>query len=175
MMIFLPFTYILITRFQCLSISCAPISFLFTSTDSSSSGWLVASLKVKVLFTDSMFEDRGLAKLGIFSGEDLALSSWWSRLAGKLSVFGIMDLVVDMATDKKRETKKNTLGITFPLLYFYWILLLRHNPKMRRFSYYGIRLYDCEGMSCSSPLGEASVAAYSLISIWLCTLLYCLI
>ena len=45
---------------------------------------------------------QGLVKLGILSGEDLSISSWWINLAEKLSVYGIMDLLSEMATDTKR-------------------------------------------------------------------------
>ena len=60
------------------------------------------SLNVKVLFTDYMLEVRGLLKLGIFYGEDLAISSWWIILAGKRVVYGSTDMVTNMATDSKR-------------------------------------------------------------------------
>ena len=76
------------------------------------------SLKLKVSFTSSMLEDRGLVNLGRFSGEDLDLSSWWSSLAVKLAVSGRMNLVADMATDAKREMRPNTFGMTFFLLVF---------------------------------------------------------
>ena len=49
----------------------------------------MASLKVKVSFPASMLESRGLVKLGIFYGEDLAISSWWGSLAAKIAVSGV--------------------------------------------------------------------------------------
>ena len=63
---------------------------------------MVASLKVNVSFTAYMLETRGLVKLGILSGEYLALSSWWSILTVKLAVSRRMELVTDMDTDTKR-------------------------------------------------------------------------
>ena len=62
----------------------------------------MAYFNVKVSFTSSVFDTRGLVKLGVSYGEDLVLSSWWSSLASKISVSGRMDLVVYMATDAKR-------------------------------------------------------------------------
>ena len=59
-------------------------------------------MKVKVSFTSYMLEDMGVVKLGRLSGEDLDISSWWSRMDAKLDVSGRIDLVVDMATDVKR-------------------------------------------------------------------------
>ena len=59
----------------------------------------MASLKVKV---SSIMDTRGLAKLVRLSVEDLYLSSWESRLAEKLAVYGIMALVTDMAAYTKR-------------------------------------------------------------------------
>ena len=64
-----------------------------------------------------MMEARRLEKLGLLSGEDLYLSSWWSILAAKLSVYGRMDLVADMAIYAKRVMRPNTFDITFPLFY----------------------------------------------------------
>ena len=72
-MVFYPFIYLILTRFQCLSISLAPIYFLITYTKSSLPGLLVAYFKVKVLLPDSMFEASRLVKLGRFSGHELAL------------------------------------------------------------------------------------------------------
>ena len=71
----------------------------------------MASLKVKVSFTSSMFNNRRLVKLGRFYGDDLNFSSWWSSFAAKLTVYGIMDLVEDMDTDAKREISPTTLGV----------------------------------------------------------------
>ena len=76
-------------------------------------------LKVKVSFTSSTFDTRGLVKLGKISGYDLALSSWWSSLAAKLTVSVRMDLVEDMNTDKNSLMIPNTLGMPFTLLYLY--------------------------------------------------------
>ena len=59
----------------------------------------MASLKVKV---SSIMDTRGLVKLVRLSVEDLDLSSWESRLAEKLAVYGIMALVTDMAAYTKR-------------------------------------------------------------------------
>ena len=73
-------------------------------------------LRVKLLFPDFMLEVRGLVKLGRFSGEYLDISSWWSSLHVKLSVSVIMRLVEDMATDAKRASRPNTLGLTSLLL-----------------------------------------------------------
>ena len=93
----------------------------------------------------------------------MALSYLCSRLAAKLAVSGIIELVVDMATYLKREMIPNALGIPFPFLYISLILLLRHNTEIRSFAYYGTRWEDCEGMSCSYPLGEDRVDIYRLI------------
>ena len=73
-------------------------------------------MKVKVLFLSYVFDPRGLLKLGRFSGEYLALSSWCSSLAAKLSVYGRMELVSDMVTDEKRKIRTNNLGMIFPFL-----------------------------------------------------------
>ena len=54
-----------------------------------------------------------LVKLRRFSGEELAISSWWSRLATILSVSERMDLVPDIATDVKTGMRPNTVGMTF--------------------------------------------------------------
>ena len=77
---------------------------------------LVDSLKVKFLFPCSIFETRGFVKLGVFSGEKLALTSCWSILAAKPAVFGRMDLVVYMDTDAKSTMRPNTLGMQSTLL-----------------------------------------------------------
>ena len=76
------------------------------------------SLKLKVSFTTSMLEARGLVKLGIFSLEGLALSSWWSSLAAKIAVSVIMYLVADMNTDAKKVMIPNTFDMPFPLFCF---------------------------------------------------------
>ena len=75
------------------------------------------SLKANVSFTSSMFDTRGLVKLGILSGEYLALYSWCSILSAKLSVSIRMDLVSDMTTDANIAMRPNTLGMTFTFLY----------------------------------------------------------
>ena len=74
-------------------------------------------LKMKVLFTNSMLEVRGLVKLERLSGEDLDFYSWWIRLSEKLAFSGRMYLVTDMAKDTKREIRPNTLGL--PSLFLY--------------------------------------------------------
>ena len=71
-----------------------------------------------------MLEARELMKLGRLSGEDLAISLWWSSLDAKLSVYGIMDLVADMDTDTKRAMRLNNFGIPINFFCFYCILLL---------------------------------------------------
>ena len=59
-------------------------------------------------FPSSMFDTRGLVKLGRFSEDELDFSSCWISLATKLAVSGIMDLLEDMYKYEKREiTKKN--------------------------------------------------------------------
>ena len=112
-----------------------------------------------------MLESRGLVKLGIFYGEDLAISSWWGSLAAKIAVSGIMDLVAEMATYAKSSMRPNTFVMPFFLLSLSWIILLCLNPEVRRFAYYGIRWEDCEGTPCYSTLGESRVAAFRLTSV----------
>ena len=104
-------------------------------------------------------------KLVIFYGEDLALSSWWSSLAGKISVYGIMDLVEDTATDAKRVIGTSTFGMNFYLLSLYWIIFLRLNPEVWRFSYFRIRRKNFNGTLFTSPLDESSVYASRLNSV----------
>ena len=70
--------------------------------------------------------------------------------------------------------RPKTLGVPFIFLYFSWIIFPRLSPKMRRFEYSGIRQETCEGKSCSSPLGESSVAASRLMLVGGFTLLECL-
>ena len=70
--------------------------------------------------------------------------------------------------------RPNTLRMKFSFLSLSWSLLLFLNYDMWRFVYYGIWQEDCEGKLCSSPLGEARVAASWLISVGFCTLLECL-
>ena len=76
----------------------------------------MAYLKVKVSFPSFMFDTRGLVKLGRSSVEELALSSWWSSLAAKLTVSSRMELVSDTAADTKRKMRANTLGVPFSFL-----------------------------------------------------------
>ena len=170
MVLFL-FNSLILTRVQCLSISWAPIYLLIYSTKSSLSGLIVASLKLKILFTASILEARGLVKLGRLFVDDLALSSWWISLSTKFDVSGIMDLVEDMATYAKRAMRPNNFGIPFSLFYLSWIIFLRVNPEVRRFTYSGIRRKDCEGTLCYYPLDEARVAASRLTSVGFCLLL----
>ena len=56
--------------------------------------------------------------MGILSGKDLALSSWWISLAAKLAVSGRMDLVADTTTYEKREMRPKTLGMSSLFFYF---------------------------------------------------------
>ena len=163
-MVFFLFNFLLLTRCQCLSFSWASISFLIASTKFILSGWLVASLNVKVSFHSFLFDTKSLVKLGRLYGEDLPLSSCWRSLAAKLTVSLIMDLVADMATCVKRAMSPNTLGMKYPLFSLSLSLLCQLSPEIRRLTYYGIRREGCEGMSCSS-------SSYSLISVGFCTLL----
>ena len=59
------------------------------------------SLKVIVLFKDSMVESIMLTKLGRISAEYIAFYLWWILLAGKLAVPLNMDLVTDITTGVK--------------------------------------------------------------------------
>ena len=70
------------------------------------------SLNVKLIFTASVLEVRGLVKLGMFYVDYLAVSSWYIRLPEKLSIFVIMELVEVMATYAKRAISPNKLGFT---------------------------------------------------------------
>ena len=74
------------------------------------------SLKVKVSFPAYISGFRGLVKLGKLSGEELALSSWWIKLAEKIVFSVITYLVVDMDADAKRSMRPKTLG---PLSLFF--------------------------------------------------------
>ena len=56
------------------------------STKSILSGWILASMKVKVSLCSSMLEIRVFLKLVRLSGEDLALSLRWSGLSAKNAV-----------------------------------------------------------------------------------------
>ena len=73
----------------------------------------MATLKVKVSFTDSMLETRGLLKFGGLFGEDLYLSSCWSSLAARIDISGRIDLVAEMAI-----MRSNNFCVPSPLLYF---------------------------------------------------------
>ena len=75
-------------------------------------GFLEGEGVISFFYVDTM----GVLQLGIFSGDDLALSSWWSRLYEKLAVSGRLGLVLDKATDAKRGMRPNTLGVSFPFL-----------------------------------------------------------
>ena len=68
-------------------------------------------------FPSSMFENRGLLKLGRLFREDLDISLWCSSFAEKLTVSGGMYLVADMYIDVKSKMRPNNLGMPFPLLY----------------------------------------------------------
>ena len=107
-------------------------------------------MELKLLFNASMLEFRRLVKLVIFYGEDLALSSWWSSLAGKISVYGIMDLVEDTATYAKRVIGTSTFGMTFTsCLYiglFFFALILK-----------------CGGFHILGLGGRTLMARYSLL------------
>ena len=91
------------------------------------------------------------------------------QLVWKIAVSGRMGLVEDMAKYVNREMMPNNLDLTFSLLYLTWSILLHLNPEVQRFAYSGMRHEDFEGTPCSSPLGEASVAAYRLTSVWFFT------
>ena len=56
------------------------------STKSILSGWILASMKVKVSLCSSMLVIRGFLKLVRLSGEDLVLSLRWSGLSAKNAV-----------------------------------------------------------------------------------------
>ena len=73
-------------------------------------------MEVKVSLPVYILEARGLVKLGIFSGEDLALYSWCIRLAARIAVSGRMYLVADMTTYANREFRPNIFGIPFTFL-----------------------------------------------------------
>ena len=121
-----------------------------------------------------MFDTMGVVKLGIFYGEDLAHSSWWSILDENLSVYGRMNLVVDMDTYAKRSMRPKNLDMPFPFLSLSWIILLHLSHEIRRLSYYSIRLEDCEGALCYYPFGEARVDTSRLIPVGFFALLECL-
>ena len=62
-------------------------------------------------------------------------------------------------------------GLYYVFLYFYWVILLRLSPEMWIFTYSGIMWDYCEGISCSSLLGEASIAESRLTLVGSFTLL----
>ena len=73
---------------------------------------------MKLSFTASFLEARGLVKLGMIYGEELDIFSWQRSLASKLAVSERIDLVVDTATYAKRETRPNNFCIPFNFLSF---------------------------------------------------------
>ena len=72
--------------------------------------------------------------------------------------------VMYMTIYVKRAMRQNTFGMSFYVLYLSWIILLRLNPEVWRFTYYRISFEDCEGTLCSYQLGEAIIATYRLTS-----------
>ena len=162
MMVLFLFSSLILTRYQCLSSSGAPIYFLISSTEFSQSVWMVDYLKVNLSLPGSMLEYRGLMKLERLSGEDLDFYSWWIRLSEKLAFSCRMYLVTDMAKDTKREIRPNTLGLPSLFLYLYWTILIFLSPEMWRFTYSGIMQEDCEGTPRYYPFGEARVSASRL-------------
>ena len=80
---------------------------------------MLASFKFKVSFPYSMFDTRGLVKLGMLSGEDLGFSSWCGSLDEKFDVYGRMDLVAYISTDAKKKMRPKTLGV--PSLFFFLV------------------------------------------------------
>ena len=62
-----PFIYLVLTRVQYFLFSLAPVSFLIASTNSSLSGLLVTSFKLKVSYLASILEARGLVEFGRLS------------------------------------------------------------------------------------------------------------
>ena len=75
---------------------------------------MVYSLKVNVLFKDSMVEARILTKLGGLSDEYIAFYSWWSILAEKLAVHLTMDLVTNITTGAKGSKIPNFWNLLLP-------------------------------------------------------------
>ena len=66
---------------------------------------------MKLSFSSSVFDTRGLVKLGRLSGDYLTLSSCWISLTKKLAIYERMDLVAEMVTYLKRTMRPNTLGM----------------------------------------------------------------
>ena len=54
-----------------------------------------------------------------FTREDFSIYLWWSILDAKLAVSCIINLVVDISTDTKREIIPNTLGFPYLFLFIY--------------------------------------------------------
>ena len=94
---------------------------------------------MKLIFPYSVFDTSGLLKLGMLSGENLALSLLWIILAAKIAVYGRMDLVVDITINTKREMRQKPFGVIFLFLYFSLILMLHISPEIRIFAYSSIR------------------------------------
>ena len=68
-------------------------------------------LKLKISCNSSILDTRGLLKLGILSGDYLALSLWLISLAAKLAVYGRIDLVEVIAIYAKGATSQNIFGM----------------------------------------------------------------
>ena len=117
-------------------------------------------MKLIISLNYSMMDTRILLKLVKLSGEKLSLSSWWSILAEKLSVYKRIDLVAVVDTDARRAMSPNNSGIPLRSCLTFFLLCL--DPEVHWFAYYGIMREECEGISCSSQLGEAIVAASRL-------------
>ena len=79
-----------------------------------------------------------------------------------------------MAIYTKRLIRSKTIDLPSLFLSFSQIILIRLSPKMRRFTYSGIRRRGCEGTSCYYELGKYSVAASILNSVGYCTILKCI-
>ena len=89
MLFFSLFRSLLITIFQRLSSSWALVYYIVSSTNSSLLGWLVVSLKVKLLLPPSILEIRRLVRFWRFFSDDLAISAFWIRLAEN-SIFTVV-------------------------------------------------------------------------------------
>ena len=75
-----------------------------------------------------------------------------------------------MATDKNRDVRPYTFGVTFLFLYFLGLFCFTSILKCGGLNFL-VLSGDCEGKPCSSPLGEAIISASRLISVGFCTLL----
>ena len=122
LMIFSPFSYLLLTKIQCLSSSWAPIYFIVSFKSSRLKGWLVDYLKVKASFPYSMLEYMELVNLGRLSGDYLPLYYWRNNLDEKLAFTSRMDFMADMATCAKRSVWSSTLVMPYLWLSLSWIL-----------------------------------------------------